>query len=260
MTTHDQTDPRGVQRNRPENVGALASTVISVLRGRSVVSSEGLRQFVLDHMLRAALSKGAFSAEGLLLELRGYRLTADTIIDHYVPRIARELGEQWVDDRIGFADVTIGIMRLQSLLAEASERALVEAAPTAMNLHALVLVPQGEQHFLGASVLACQLRRMGGEVDISFDEDMGTLTARLMQEVPDLILITCARRETLESVANTVQTIRKAVSDGPIIAVGGAHKMKREVILEMTGVDIVTNVAGEAVAQCAKRTKPHGPK
>ena len=255
MSTDDHADPRGDQRNRPDTVDALASTVISVLRGRQAVSCEGLRQFVLDHMMRAILSKGRFSPDGLLAEMRGYRLTMDAIIDQYVPRVARVLGEQWSEDRINFAEVTIGIMRLQSVLAEATATVQPENGAPSQNLHALVLVPQGEQHFLGASVLSCQIRRMGYDVDMSFDEDMGTLTARLMQEVPDVVLITCARRETLECVANTVQTIRNAASNVPLLVIGGAVEMDRKDVIALTGADIVTNSAEEAMAACVKRAR-----
>lgn len=258
MSTDDQTQPCGVQRNRPENVDALASTVLSVLRGQQVVSHDGLRQFVLDHMIRAVLDHGAFSADGLLSELRGNRLTIDAIIDQYVPHVARILGEDWENDKISFAEVTIGSMRLQSLLAEATSGSHSNTSAQAAFVHALVLVPQGEQHFLGASVVASQLRRLGCDVDMSFDEDMGALTARLMHCAPDVILITCPRRETLESVTNTVQTIRNAVSESPVLALGGAIGLEKEDVIEMTGVDIVTNVAAEAVALCARRTKPQG--
>lgn len=255
MSTHDQTDPRGAQRYRPDTVDALASTVISVLSGRQVVSAEGLRQFVLDHLVRAILAKGAFSSDNLLAELRGYRLTVDAIIDLYVPTAARRLGVDWEEDRISFADVTIGVLRLQSLLSDASAASHVKPHPDASNLHALVLVPQGEQHFLGASVVAGQMRRMGCEVDMSFDEDMGALSARLMQDSPDLVLITCSRREALETVANTVQIVKKAVSEAPVLAVGGALKLKKEEVLERTGADIVTSVAEEAMSFCAKRIR-----
>jgi methanogenic corrinoid protein MtbC1 len=258
MTTDDQTDPRGLQRKRPESVDSLASTVISVLRGRQVVSSEGLRQFVLDHMMRAVLSRGAFSAQSLLFELRGYRLQIDTVIDLYVPKVARLLGDGWVEDRISFAEVTIAVMRLQSLLAEASAADRVDTVQGVGRYHTLVLVPQGEQHFLGASVLACQIRRMGHEVDMSFDEEMGSLSARLMQDAPDMILITCSRRETLESVANTVHTIRQAVPRSTLLAVGGAIKMKNDDVMEMTGTDIVTSDAEEALAFCARRRCGNG--
>ena len=258
MSTDDQTDPRGVQGNRPEDVDALASTVISVLRGRQSVSSEGLRQFVLDHMLRAVLAKGAFAPEEFLHELRGYRLTVGLIVDRYVPKVARMLGELWESDGINFADVTIGIMRLQALLTEASVLAEADRSASEHAVHALVLVPQGEQHFLGASVVACHIRRMGHEASISYDEDMGTLTARLMQDVPDVVMITCARRETLESAAKTVQTIRNAVSEPPLVAIGGAFVMERDAVIDMTGADIVTDGVDEVMALCVKRARPQG--
>lgn len=255
MSTDDQAYPRGVQRNRPENVDALASKVISVLHGRQKVSFDGLRQFVLDHVLRAVLSKSSFSPDSLLAELRGYRLTVDAIIDLYVPTTARILGDKWVDDKINFAEVTVAVMRLQSLLSEASATTRVDARVGREQMATLVLVPQGEQHFLGASVLSAQLRRSGCDVGMSFDEDFGALTARLIDYTPDMVLISCARWETLESAANTVQTIRKAVAKPPLIALGGALTTPADTVIERTGVDIVTSVAEEAVAICARRVK-----
>lgn len=259
MSTDDQADPRGVQRNRPDHVDALASKVISVLRGRQAVSFEGLRQFVLDHMLRAVLARGSFSPDVLLAELRGYRLTVDAIIDLYVPTTARMLGVCWVEDKINFAEVTIGSLRLQSLLAEATDAAQIKPKSLQPQVNALVLVPQNEQHFLGASVLAAQLRRLGCDVVMSYDEDFGLLTTRLIEEKPDLVLVTCARRETLESVRKTVQVIRNTIAVPPILAVGGAIKMPREEVIELTDADIVTNIAEEAVAFCVKRIKSQRP-
>jgi len=255
MSTDDQTDPRGARRNRPEDVDALASTVISVLRGRQAVSYEGLRQFVVDQMERAILSKAPFKADELLDELRGHRLTPDAVIDLYVPAVARLLGEHWVDDKINFADVTIGSMRLQALLEEASSTVLIDTRVTQDLLHVLVVVPQGEQHFLGASVIAGQMRRLACDVSMSFDEDFGSLSARLMHSVPDLILISCSRREILDSVVQTMQIIRKTLSPVPTTALGGALKMDKEKIKELTGVDIVTCAAHEAIAFCGSRGK-----
>ena len=255
MSTDDQTDPRGVQRNRPETVGALASTVISVLRERQAVSHEGLRQFVLDHLVRAVLAHKAFDAGGLLTELRGYRIPPDALIDLYVPAAARILGEQWAADQISFADVTIGTMRLQSLLELASVQMPASLRVGEEGPHTLVLVPSGEQHFLGACVVAAQLRRLGCEVTTSFDEDHGTLTTRLMQDPPDLVLVTCSRFEQLETISQTVQIIANAVPRRPLIALGGAAQLNNENMKDIAGVDIITSIASEALAFCVKQTR-----
>lgn len=258
MSTDDQTDPRGVRRNRPETVDALASTVISVLRDRQATSAEGLREFALSHLVRACVAPVHFQPDAMLEELRGYRLSLDALIDLYVPAAARVLGEKWVDDQLSFADVTIGSLRLQALLEEASAATRPEAKFDKYHLHALMVVPAGEQHFLGASVVAAQLRRVGCEVIMSYDDKLDVLAARLLHDCPDLVLITCARAETLEYAQQVVQTIRTTLKDGPVIAVGGALQVDKEEVKERTGADIVTSIAAEAVAYCSKHAKPMG--
>jgi hypothetical protein len=73
--------------------------------------------------------------------------------------------------------------------------------------------------------------------------------------VPDLVLISCARSETLESAARTVQSVRKAVPEGPVIAVGGALRTDKNEVKNRTGADIVTNIAAEAVAYCSRHAR-----
>jgi methanogenic corrinoid protein MtbC1 len=262
MSTDYLPETRGFERNRPEHVGALASRVISVLRERQGPSADGLRQFVLDHLLRAVLVRGHFDVSDLVAELRAHRVSVDAIIDLYIPRAAVVLGQRWVDDEIGFSHVTIGSLRLQSLLAEISGGGGVEYFGDRSRLHALIVVPQGEQHFLGANVVAAQLRRIGCEVAISFDEAHEALGARLRFDVPDLVLITAARYETLESVAVAVHVLRSELKNGPMIALGGAvvELEKNKNLKDLTGVDIVTSSAAEAVAFCAKSARARGGK
>lgn len=252
MSQDDQSQTRGLQRNRPEHVGMLATRVISVLRDRQVVCRDGVRQFVLDHLVRAITSRTSFDPVLLLDEMRGHRLNLDAIIDLYIPQASCVLGESWVSDDISFADVTVGALRLQALLSEASGQLQIDLSPDDARLRALVVLPQGEQHFLGVSVLSAQLRRMGCEVLVSFDETLGCLRARIREERPDLVMVSCARVETLESVDETVQVIRTASAKSPVIALGGAVLNDAEDLKERAGVDIVTNIVKDAVAFCSK--------
>jgi len=265
MATDQQPDdPRSFERNRPTNIGALANEVITVLRDRQSSTRAGVRGFALEHLTRAILTRGHFDASALLDQLRGYRLTTDAIIDVYVPVAAARLGEEWEADGLSFADVTIGALRLQTLLGEASLQHVTALTPSKAHLHTMVLVPRGEQHFLGASVLSAQLRRIGCDVVLSYDETRGMLGARLMVEDPGLILITCGSDETVESAAETVQTIKTTLSDPPPIILGGAvvaedDIKKKTKLKKITGVDIVTNCTAEAVALAAngKRAARH---
>jgi methanogenic corrinoid protein MtbC1 len=255
MAQDDGSDTRGYQNGRPQDVGHFASTVISVLRDRQTVTGTGVRQFVIDHLMRAILSTGSFDPVMMLEELRGHRLSVDAVIDTYIPCAARALGVLWVEDTISFAAVTIGSLRLQALLGEASCETRMELRKDLALLDVLVVVPQDEQHFLGASVVSAQLRRMGCEVATSFDEPLGSLGARVKKDRPDLVLITCSSSQKLEGVTQTVQSIRNGASKNPVIALGGALSVDPKAAKEQTGVDMVTNIARDAVAFCAKRTR-----
>ncbi len=255
MSQDDRSDTRGYQNARPQDVGHFASTVISVLKDRQAVTGEGVRQFVLDHIMRAILSPGGFDAVMIMEELRGQRLSIDAIIDTYIPGAARCLGVMWVEDEISFSAVTIGALRLQAILGEASSEIRPELRSDLTCMDALVVVPAGEQHFLGASVLSAQLRRIGCDVATSFDETLDDLGVRIESDRPDLVLVTCSSTLTLERIKQTVLSVRNALPEGPVIALGGAFSADAAMVKEQTGVDIVTNIARDAVAFCAKRTR-----
>ncbi|MEM6888186.1 MAG: hypothetical protein AAF636_08610 [Pseudomonadota bacterium] len=254
MSTDDQAgNLRGDTSDVPQRIGMLATQVIDVLRDRQGVTGQGIRPFVLDHLSRAILARGAFDAAALLDQLRGHRLTLDAVIDLYVPAAATRLGQDWIDDGLSFADVTIGAMRLQALLGEAFEREQTDPFHCEPLLQAMIVVPQGEQHFLGASVLAAQLRRMGCHVSMSFDEEIGVLHTRLLTEAPQLVLISCGSDETVESVAQTVQGVKSSLPPASSLVIGGAGVRDNKKLRERTGVDLVTNQAGDAVALAVSR-------
>lgn len=243
------------RRDPPEETGVLASRVISEMGDRLLRNEEGARQSVLDHLVRTILVPDAFDANNVFAELRGHRLGVDTIVDLYVPCAARCLGQRWVEDSISFADVTIGALRLQALLEQIVSEPRIDIMATGSRPRALVVLPQGEQHFLGVSVVAAQLRRIGCDVSISFDETLEKLNLRISETQPGVVMISCSRNESLEMIREMVQSIRSAVSDAPMIALGGAVMLDTDDLQEQTGVDIVTGNAKDAAAACLKRAR-----
>ncbi|MEL7097467.1 MAG: hypothetical protein AAGM84_01435 [Pseudomonadota bacterium] len=234
--------------------GDLASRVISVLRHRQTATADGARRFVLDHLLRAIGSKGEFDPGATLEVLRGHRVPLDRIIDLYIPHAAHALGEMWTEDEIDFATVTVGVMRLQSLLGEASSEVFLQ--PNASHVYrALIVVPQNEQHFLGALVAAAQMRRLGCETEVSFAEEQAALIQRARYDHTDMILFTCARASGLEPIGQSVLGIRNALTSPPVMAVGGALRVPADVVQETTGADLVTTDVKDVIAFCAQRRK-----
>ncbi len=237
------------------DVDALASQVISVLCDRQATTTAGARRYLLDYLMRAVRDRSDFEAAQVMAELRGHRLTPDAIIDTYVPITAEELGRMWIADELDFAGVTVSALRLQALLGEASsELTFVErSSPHAYG--AMIVVPLGEQHFLGAHVVAAQLRRLGVAVSISFCEKDTEILSKMESHGPEMVLFSCARPEALEVIAGTVKKIRQSVHPTPVLAVGGVLRGDPERMQKETNVDIVSWIAKDVVGFCAKRLK-----
>lgn len=231
-----------------------------MLSERQTVTPVGARKVIVDYLVRTALATRGFDPVQVMHELRGYRLTVDSVIDVYIPQAAVCLGDMWMASDIDFAQVTVGALRLQSLLVEASVE-LDHHRPvsdTTDVLHALIVVPEGEQHFLGASVVAAQLRRLGCEAGVSFCETSKTVAARVACDQPDMVMFSCARGAALVSISRTVQKIRANKHPTPVIALGGAVKGDMDGIKEKAGADLMTNTAKDVVSFCAKRKKALG--
>ncbi len=226
-----------------------------MLSQRQAMTAAGTRQFVIDHMVRAVCSRAGFDAAAMLDELRGHRLSVDAVIDIYIPSVARLLGDMWKEDDIDFATVTVGSLRLQSLLSIASVESLDFIRPVDDALAMLVVVPLGEDHSLGAFVLAAQLRRLGTRVDLSFCETPSDLVSRFVCDRPDMVLFTAAGRATLESISGTVRRFGKVTSDMPPIVVGGFLGESEDVAMELSRADLVSKSAKEVVTLAMNRRK-----
>lgn len=255
MSKEDHSPRTLVQRHHSLGAAILAESAVSQVSQQQIKTAAGARQFIVEHMTRAALHKGEFSADSLLDELRGHRLSVDAVIDVYVPATARRLGEMWMDDDIDFASVTVGSMRLQTLLSLASSESLEFSRGALETIHALVVVPECEQHSLGAFVLAAQLRRLGVRADMSFCETRTDLISRILSAPPDTIMFTASTRGTLEMIGDIVLDISNVARHRPLTVVGGGLSTASDPIGAICGVDLVTNSARSAVSAAVERKR-----
>lgn len=249
-------DPDRTQRSTfRQSLGAsdLAKNAVSILNQRQSYTVGGARQFVLDHLIRAILSGAGFDPVQMMEELKGHRLSPDAIIDIYVPAAAHVLGDKWQHDEVDFASVTVGSLRLQSLLSAAAIESpdFLRAADNVITM--LIVVPLGEQHTLGAFVLAAQLRRLGVRVDVSYCETATDVVSRILTDPPNMVLFTASLRATLETVAHLVLDVRKVVTTPIFFALGGGFSEPDEVAKDISGVDLVTQQARNAVSFVASQ-------
>ncbi len=156
------------------------------------------------------------------------------LIDLFSPA-ARELGSRWDDDRASFADVTIGLCRLEQLVQELAERG--DAAPST-GRDALFTVVPGDQHSFGVTVIADVFRRAGwrtlAETSPDQDDIMGLLAARRF----DLVGLSVHDDERLEQLPPFIAAVRRASRHGDVrVMVGGRVFHERPGLAAAMGAD-----------------------
>jgi methylmalonyl-CoA mutase cobalamin-binding subunit len=223
----------------------------AVLQALSVLASgvttkmnaapDGLWPNFLTRLCDASQSADARQVQDVVDDMLREGVSDDDIAGRYIPAVARHLGDEWLADRAGFAQVSIGSARLQGLLRylgpEWCGRDLVATADAP---RCLVMVPATDQHTLGATILAGQLRSAGASVQLELD--LPTKAARTIIANGDFsaLMISATQRISLDSLRFLVDKIRPVKLDMPILIGGNVLDQKIDMRAAI-GVDVATN-------------------
>lgn len=222
-------------------VSRFAVEVVARLVAKDAADGSGLREELLCRFMTAVSSMEAQAFEELKPELRRARVSAVMLADLYIPEVARRLGEAWECDRLSFAQVTMGVARLQAILREIGAEWSADHADAGEISTLLLVLPQGEQHTLGAMVLAGRLRRMGISVSVKIAPNLKELAEYVADRAFDGALISIACEDRVETCRKLVKTLKDASCGRLKVAVGGALAEADENVMRLTGADVVTN-------------------
>lgn len=229
-------------------VSQFAAEVVARLVSRDTGEDAGPREDVLQRFMSAIAATDPMAFEELKPELRRARISAASLADLYIPEAARRLGQAWMDDESTFAEVTMGVARMQAILREIGTAWIADAAGRADGPTVLVVLPGGEQHTLGGMVLAGQLRRMGISVSMQFAPSVADLGAYVASRNFDGVMISIAGDDKLESCTKLINIVRASSRERVTVAVGGALLETRNDLLDVTGADVVTNSVEHALS------------
>lgn len=235
--------------------GTLALQVVSVLSTRqSGQHANQARPYIRSILDRRLTTKAYFNPSDTLDELRAFRLKDEAIIDNYIPDAARSMGQKWVENDLGFAEVTIASARLQSLLTEVEFLNPDTHHPYDRDLEILFVACEDEQHTLGSFVAAAQLRRRGAIVERLCGEPDAVIRDRMMTGNYDAVLFSSSRSQDLEKIADLVTYSKQRMPRPPLFAMGGILLGTFGNIKRLTGVDLVTNDVDTVVSYCEQRS------
>jgi methanogenic corrinoid protein MtbC1 len=216
--------------------------VLSVL-GPNRGDIAGLADIVLGDDLEAAVR--------YVIVLRDRGLSMETLFIELLEPTARHLGEMWDNDACDFIGVTLGVARLQKLLAAFNDTHVCDALD--MRRTVLMAMTPGDQHFFGVTMVERFLEASGWKVQ--------TETAACAEEIADAARtrwfavagLTAGSTQMIDSLSETIALIRKRSQNPHIgIMVGGPLFAEDPSLVAAVGADATATSAPTAVLVAQK--------
>ncbi|MGL4241875.1 MAG: cobalamin B12-binding domain-containing protein [Beijerinckiaceae bacterium] len=183
-----------------------------------------------------------------VLKLRGIS-REDILLELFQP-VARRLGDMWRNDDCTFADVTLGVGRLQRLLrseAMPPARRPVRAGRGSI----LIACLPGEQHTFGAFIIEDFFRQAGWETVTWSGAQDKTLETVARSAPFDVIGISVGNDHLLGGMKSMAQALRGVSSRHLMGIVAGGRALARDATASEYGVDAIVHDARAAVPTAA---------
>lgn len=188
---------------------------------------------------------GAAAAQVEEVRRRGIALER-VYLDLFAPA-ARQLGRLWEDDQAGFAEVTIGLARLQQLLHEFSPDFTRARERLPAGRRALLTPLPGEQHVFGHAMVCEFFRRAGWSVAGEPLPDVAALCRTLAAEWFGVLGLSVACADRLPELAALIQAARRAARNPQLgVLVGGRVFAGRPELVVQVGADATAGDARQA--------------
>lgn len=203
----------------------------------------GLAHILLGDDLEAAVA--------YVLVLRDRGLSMETLLVELLEPAARHLGELWDNDECDFIDVTLGVARLQKLLATFNGSYLLPELGS--RRHVLMAMTPGDQHYFGAAMVERFLQAAGWTVETAFEHNAGQIAGMARAQWFAVAGLTGGSERSLPAMAETIKQIREQSRNQMIgIMVGGPMFTANPALALEVGADDTAADAPTAVLVAQK--------
>lgn len=219
----------------------------------------GLAEIVLGADLEAAVA--------YVIVLRDRGLSMETLFVELLEPTARRLGALWDNDECDFVDVTLGVARLQKLLAIFTATHDVPALAT--KRRALMAMTPGDQHSFGVTMVERFLVAAGWSVHTEIAATAAEIVDSARSEWFAVIGLTAGSARQLDALNDLIPKLRaQSRNDQVGIMVGGPMftadpDLARQVGADATARDapgavlVAQKLFGRAAAERLSGVRPH---
>ncbi len=219
---------------------------LGVLTGHPI-SAADIRELVRMVLLPDG---GAAMACVEAMRLRG--IPVETLFIDLLAPAARHLGELWEEDLCNFADVTVGVGRLQQAMRNLSP-GLVTRPPAGGAHRCILLAPSpGEQHTFGLVMVGDFFRSAGWDVDGGPAQSLDA-EALVRRNWYDVVGFSLASDVHLPRLSTAINAVRKASMNPRVgILVGGPMFLRQAGLASEVGADAVA-INGSLAPEIAEK-------
>lgn len=222
----------------PDWIGGLAQEALELLAKSRASTAQKIQKAHLDFLMEMICRGSAVDDPAIVYDaMRARHLSTRVIAERYVPEAARLLGRHWEEDRISFLDVTLCTGRLFDVLRHIDMSSVEGRSDNASAV--LVLVPEAEQHTLGAVVVAGSLRRAGFSVCLRIAPDVQELKHLVTATPFEMALVSVSCMPGLTGSATMIKALRLVSCGNLRIIAGGPIPVDDETVLDISGADTV---------------------
>ena len=245
----DQTDTQETPptpRARPASGNGSKPTSGTVCPSEA---AHGPDEALMESVAHALLSPDRAEGEREMRALIDSGVERATIIDAFIPAVARRFGEGWLNSGHSFAEVTIAVSRLQAWLRDLDGP--LQDDPFRLDApEILLIVPEGCHHTLGAMVAMSRFRRLGALVRLSLGQDARAIGTLVRRQRFNMVAVSAAGNEDLEFLYAILNSIRSGVGFPPPIVLGGPILDHNPDAAALVGADHASSDPEEALALC----------
>ncbi len=223
----------GLKAKLPEEVVvSLAKEVLARLSGHiraKPVSEVVISEALVLELAESLVSADAKAAAAVITRERTTRHRDAAVYVSYLAAAARRLGDWWNEDKVTFAQVTIGSGRIYAIL-RSLKPVLEQETRTATAKSALFATVPGEDHTLGIRMATDMLRTNGWEIDLLLGSDHDALVERIAQSGQPIIGLSGGGEHVLPNLAKLIVAIRIWAPKALIMVSGQVVEDSRDLV------------------------------
>jgi methanogenic corrinoid protein MtbC1 len=176
----------------------------------------------INKLTNLLLNSEEGSFELAITVLKTHGASIDYIVLELIPAIARKLGKQWEDDDLSFADVSIGVNRLERVIYKLDYLFQANQLDRQQNKAIFITGFPGSQHTLGSLIFANFLTYSGWQVHRPHQANIDSMVYGVSSKMLQAIAISVSTNEQLEQLPNLINLLRqKSQNPEIIVLIGG---------------------------------------